>query len=202
MHSITSGIGTEFHPVEDALRNVFLLSLFKGATSQITGRELTGMPSKQTGIALSDPTQTAGANWMVSCVITGHLVAALHRTDEFLSGDHALLMVKGRYDIGWRHDEATKTALGEAWAAASAEDAHQTGYITRMGEWLSVLPSTVNVMELRAQEWRYSFFLRYSIDPTNLPEPCDGYGVAFDICHTIYCKKGGLITANHKELRD
>ena len=32
---------------------------------------------------------------MASCVITGHLVAALLRTDEFRSGDHALLMGKG-----------------------------------------------------------------------------------------------------------
>ena len=38
---------------------------------------ITDLTVKQSGIALPDPTQTAGANWTASCVITGNLVAAL-----------------------------------------------------------------------------------------------------------------------------
>ena len=79
------------------LRNAFFLALFKGPTSQIPRRAVASLPLKHLRIALSDSTQTAGANWMVSCVIKGHLVAALRRTDEFQSGDHALLMGEVRY---------------------------------------------------------------------------------------------------------
>ena len=65
-----------------------------------------------------------------------------------------------------------------------------------------VLPSTVNGTEFGEQEWRDSLFLIYGIDPLNLPSHCDGCGEDFSIYHTMECKKGGLVTARHNELRD
>ena len=52
------------------------------------------------------------------------------------------------------------------------------------------------------QEWRDSLFLIYDIDPPELPDHCNGCGMAFDICHTLYCKKGGLNTVRHNNLHD
>ena len=77
---VTLDTGTEFHTTEDTLRNVFLLELFKVATPQIPGRGVTVIPFKQSEIALPEPIQTAGYNWTVSCVITGHLITALRVT--------------------------------------------------------------------------------------------------------------------------
>ena len=34
-----------------------------------------------------------------------------------------------------------------------------------MGVWLSIIPSTVNGMELGLHEWKYSLLLPYGIDP-------------------------------------
>ena len=99
MYRVTLYIGPEFHPVEDEIRDGFLLSLFKGGTYQILGKEVTGFPVNHAEIALIDPTQTTGDNWTASCVITGHLVAALHGAVDFKSGGHALLMGKGRNEI-------------------------------------------------------------------------------------------------------
>ena len=78
------------------------------------------------------------------------------------------------------------------------------GYFTYMadGGWLSVLPSTINGTELGAQEWRYSLFLIYGIDPPDLHEHFNGCGAAFEIYHALNCKKEGLITARRNELRD
>ena len=56
--------------------------------------------------------------------------------------------------------------------------------------------------KVRAKEWRESLFLRYSIDPPDLMSNCNGCGAAFKICHTLDCKKGGLIMACHNKLRD
>ena len=56
---------------------------------------------------------------MVSFVIKGHLVAALHGAAEFLSGYHDLLMGDCRDEIRRRHAEDAETALGEAQAAVS-----------------------------------------------------------------------------------
>ena len=105
MQCVTRDIGMTFQEVEDELRDTVLPDLFQGATSQIPGREITGMTVKQARIALPDPMRTAGANCTASYVITGHLVAALLGTDESRSDDHALLMGKGRGRIRQRRAE-------------------------------------------------------------------------------------------------
>ena len=73
-------IGTAFQTVEDTLHNSLLSALFMGATSQILGGAATVLTVTQYGIALTNRTQTTRSNWTASCVITGHLFAALHRT--------------------------------------------------------------------------------------------------------------------------
>ena len=85
--------------VEDALQEIFLQDFFQGATDQIPGRAITGLPVKQARIALPNPTWTAEEIWTASCVITGHLIVALRRTAESRSGNHALLMGEGREEI-------------------------------------------------------------------------------------------------------
>ena len=62
LQRVTLDIGMAFQVVEDALRNFFLIDLFQGAMAQIPGRAITGLTVKQAGIALPDPTRTAGAN--------------------------------------------------------------------------------------------------------------------------------------------
>ena len=63
-------------------------------------------------------------------------------------------------------------------------------------------PSTVNGMDLGAQEWRDAIFLRYGLEPLDLPTYCDGHQATFLISHALDCEKGGLVTARHNELRD
>ena len=62
--------------------------------------------------------------------------------------------------------------------------------------------STVNGTELGAQEWRDALFLRYGLEAPDLPTHCDGCQAKFSISHALDCKKGGLITAHHNEIRD
>ena len=73
---------------------------------------------------------------------------------------------------------------------------------TKTRACLTVQPSTVNVTELVAQEWRDALFLWYGLEPPDLPTYCDGYQTKFSISHALDCKKGGLVTARHNELCD
>ena len=53
-----------------------------------------------------------------------------------------------------------------------------------------------------AQEWCDTLFLRYVLDPQDLPTHCDGCQAKFSISHALDYKKGSLITARHNELCD
>ena len=85
---VTPGVGESFCPVEEALREIFVPSLFKGLREGLPERKNTRLPVKQAGLDLPDPVQTAPENWTTSCVITGHLVAALRGQVVFRTADH------------------------------------------------------------------------------------------------------------------
>ena len=95
---VTLDTGIAFQMIEDVLQYIFLPDLFQGETSQIPGRAINSLLVKQAGIALSNPTRNVRANWTASCVITGHLVAALRGTAKLRSDNHALLMGEHHYD--------------------------------------------------------------------------------------------------------
>jgi len=74
----------------------------------------------------------------------------------------------------------------------------------KTGRWLSVMPSHVGGTILSSTEFRDDLMLRYARVPSNLPTSCDGCGESekFDVNHALECKKGGLVTARHDEIRD
>ena len=70
------------------------------------------------------------------------------------------------------------------------------------GQWLSILPSTVNGTKLSAQEFCDSLLLHYGRSPPDLPTHCDGCNKKFSVRHVLECKKGGLIISCHNEIHD
>ena len=92
-------------------------------------------------------------------------------------------------------------SLTETIAGAPVQGAHRLRHATETGAWLTVQPFTLNGKELVAQEWRDVLFLRYGQEPPDLPHYCDVCNVNFSICHAFHCKRGGLVTARHNELR-
>ena len=60
------------------------MDLFEGLGEGTLGRGVTHMPVKQAVLSLPDLTKTAPKNLTESCVITGHIVAALRA--RILSG--------------------------------------------------------------------------------------------------------------------
>ena len=41
------------------------------------------------------------------------------------------------------------------------------------------------IMGVGAQEWRDAAFLRYGLEPPDLPKHCDGCNAKFSICHAL-----------------
>ena len=96
----------------------------------------------------------------------------------------------------------TQTTLEEAMTADHALDTCWLRRGTKKGDWITVLPPTVNGMDLGYQECRDTIFLRYGIEPPDLPNHCDGCNAKFSIRNSLDCKKGGLIMSCHNEICD
>ena len=65
-----------------------------------------------------------------------------------------------------------------------------------------MLLSTVNGTELGDQEWNDALFLRYGLDPLDLPTHCNVCEARFTISHALDCKKVVLVTARHNKICD
>ena len=89
MSWVTPVIGDAFGPVEQELRETFIPALFQVLEKITPGRGVTLLPVKQGVLSLHDTTKTASENWTASCVITGHLVAALRVQEELQTADHS-----------------------------------------------------------------------------------------------------------------
>ena len=81
-------------------------------------------------------------------------------------------------------------------------DARWLRYGTKMGDWLTALPSTVDGTELGDQEWLDALFLCYGIYTPDLPTHCDDCNEKLYICHDLGCKKVGLVMTCPNELYD
>ena len=155
---------------------------------------------KQAGLALPDPIKTAPENWTASCVITGHLVAALRGQVVFLTADHSACLRGGRLAVRHRGEKRAEEALTAVLERDLVLQARWMRWAAKPGAWLTVLLSTVNGTDLGDQDWRDALYLRYGLEPPDLPTYCDGCEARFTISHAIDCKKGGLVTARHNEL--
>ena len=74
-------------------------------------RAVTHPPVKQAVLDLPDPSQTAPENWTASCVITGHLVAALRGYVEFQTADHSACLQEGQTEVWRRGQQRAEEAL-------------------------------------------------------------------------------------------
>ena len=87
-------------------------------------------------------------------------------------------------------------------AGAPVQSARQLRQEIKTRACLTVQSSTVNWTELGAQEWCDALFLKYGLEPPDLPKYCDDCNSKFTICHALDYKRGSLVTARHNELRE
>ena len=202
MQRVTPGISNIFSPVDKDLRETFVPALFKGLGDGVPERGVTCLSVKQAVLALPDPTQTDPDNWTASCVIIGHVVATLRGQLDFQIADHSACLREGRPAVRRVVQRRAKEALADTLEGALVQRTRRLQWVTKVGAWLTVQPSTVNGTDLGAQEWLDALFLPYGLNPPDLPTHCDGCNYRFTISRTLDCKRDGLFMARHNELRD
>lgn len=205
LQRVTGNVSEMFAPLEAAIKNKFFPALF-GEPVWEDGdhrRPLAALPVKSAGLAIPDPTVTANDNYMTSSLVCGHLVQAIRTDSEvtFSSVDHKSTRSSTIAEIRKRKTEEEKGILEDICSKLDPDTARTIKRGALCGQWLSVLPSTVNGTELSPQEFRDNLLLRYARSPGDLPERCDGCDKLFTVQHALDCKSGGLIIQRHNEIQ-
>ena len=78
----------------------------------------------------------------------------------------------------------------------------QRAKLNDLSGWLSVMPMERDNFDLTAQEFRDALAIRYKKPLLSIPPFCDGCDSPSSLDHFLICKKGGLITQRHNEVRD
>jgi hypothetical protein len=196
-------IGPHLKPVETALAVTFIPALL-----QIEGhvqpdfRRLLANGVKAGGMAIRDPvgdaprlfatSQEASTVLVASILANGPLDSASHKRMVRAAGKRGR---KARVDAEEAHLKGMGERLGRK-VKKRLERAPETG------AWLSSNPTRLNGGELSAFEFRDNILLRYGYRPKGLPAKCDGCAVDFEIEHALNCRKGGLVTMRHDDVRD
>jgi len=68
--------------------------------------------------------------------------------------------------------------------------------------WLNVLPLIHHHFDLSAQQFHDALYLCYHHPLSLMPASCDGCGEDFSLTHALDCRRGGLVTQRHNEVRD
>ena len=76
-------------------------------------------------------------------------------------------------------------ALTETLVGAPVQGARRFWRAKKMGTWLTVQPSMVNGTEVGVQEWLDALFLRYGLEPPDLPKYCDDCNANLSIFHAL-----------------
>ena len=189
--------------VEERINSKLLPSLLGLTQIDKDLRKLATLTVKQGGLGLRDPVERADKNWSASRALCAHLVECLKGEGEgFSHMTHKMVMKEARAHTAGVDKTEAGARLEELCAGVPPEQERKYRRGTKTGNFLTVMPSEVSGTTLSADEFRVGVLLRLGMTPKGLPSLCDGCGAPFTVEHAHKCKKGGLCTSRHNEVRD
>ncbi len=201
---VVEGIGESFTDVQKAITECFLPALFRDTLDEKDDVRLLlcGLPVKHAGLALPDPTKSAPSNYEASTCVNTHIIAALKVIEKFSALTHVTTITEVKTEYTSRKKATNDSALKSILSKQPPDLSRALARGKKTGQWLSVMPSTVNGTALSGQEFNDALLLRYGRAPGDLPSHCDGCGQKFSVQHALECKIGGNVISRHNEIRD
>ena len=194
-------IDSNLKPLDDAITNLFIPSLFGGVISE-NERNVISLPIREGGLGVRKVGENSDLCFKTSTKITQPLIdEIIKQSDNVPSPDEvktarveALQIVK-THETEWiettkltqtPHTQRTLQQLSEPGASS----------------WLGVLPLKSQGFNLTKSEFQDALSLRYNREIKNLPSECPSCGKPFNVTHAMDCHLGGFINARHDNLRD
>jgi hypothetical protein len=126
--------------------------------------------------------------------VCSHLLEAFRGVVPFSSADHMSVRASVTTELmSHRMTELNETALTSVLDQLDCDTRRTIKQGMEIGQWLSILPSTINGTKLSAQEFQDAILLQYAWSPGDLPSQYDGCNTALSVHHALECKTGGLI---------
>jgi len=200
---IIAGAETYVHPLKEVLMDIFLPKL---TSLDLTSdeKDLMCKPVRHLGIGIVDPVFEAPLAFDNSQECTKMLTDAI-RTGIVIDCDayeHESNVKKQQARLlkNVKQQEAVVEILQEL--PEQQRNSVQRKLKMKCSTWLTIVPTQNNGFAMSSTQFRDALALRYGRTPTNLSTHCDADGEEFTVCHALNCKKGGLVTLRHNELRD
>ena len=175
-------------------------------TSSISSmrRRLFCLPARKGGLGESDSTSFADESHNTSREAATVLYDAIVDQHGFSHEDHRKQMSRLRKKHHRIVEEKQEELLGELLNELPAD---QNRAVKRINEgsfsaWLTALPIAAENFDLSEVEFRDALSVRYSKNLIASPTFCDGCQSPFTLRHALMCKKGGLLTLRHNDIRD
>ena len=175
-------------------------------TSSISSmrRRLFCLPARKGGLGESDSTSFADESHNTSREAATVLYDAIVDQHGFSHEDHRKQMSRLRKKHHRIVEEKQEELLGELLNELPAD---QVRAVKRINEgsfsaWLTALPIAAENFDLSEVEFRDALSVRYSKNLIASPTFCDGCQSPFTLRHALMCKKGGLLTLRHNDIRD
>ena len=197
-------LSDHLQPLENAIRNCFIKTLFNGYICSDSERLLLSLPAKFGGLGIFVPTRSKIEYENSRHIITAEMIEnvknQISNFDTQIEIRQNTVMNRLKNEKTKRYEKTLadiKGQINDPVRLRALESCLEKG----ASSWLTALPLKDHGFLLDKQSFWDGLYLRYNLSIPRLPSKCV-CGANFTIDHALSCPRGGFIIIRHNEVRD